>query len=75
MSYKISQCQNPKESHLKIIYGNMLNEFETLRCECGYPFNPVYDSFKDFSKIESLLNEMYFENVDPEDETKIFPKI
>jgi hypothetical protein len=70
MQYKFVSCQNPITPHLKVLYGEFLNKWLSLKCECGYEFDTVADTYEEIYDVESNFN-----NVQSEEDTKILPSI
>lgn len=70
MSYKFLRCRNPNHHHIKIVYGNLLEQYLSLHCECGYKFDLPQDNFKDIIDMCDI-----FEDIKTEEETKVLPLV
>lgn len=68
---KFLKCVNPSVSHIKMVYGDLLNDWVNHKCDCGYNF----EGFVELS-VELLPDNLpAFKDVNPEDDTKILPVI
>lgn len=68
---KFLKCLNPNASHIKMVYGLMLQEWKHYKCECGY-------DYEGFTALEyDILSDDLpaFDDVDPEAETGEHPAI
>jgi hypothetical protein len=77
MKFKFLKCKNPNTNHIKLVYGEMINHFSELCCDCGYHFDEFVEI--PFSNLEAKTETVdvldYFNCVDPKEETKRFPPL
>ena len=69
--FKFLKCTNPNVNHIKMVYGNLLKEWMSHKCECGYDF----EGFIDISSELFSDNHPSFQDVDPAADTKILSAI
>lgn len=66
--FKFIKCTNPNINHVKMIYGYLVETWNSRKCECGYDFEGLTEV-----PLDVIDNDPAFQNVNPEDDTKILP--
>lgn len=63
MIRKFIKCANPNKAHIKYLYGSLEDHWQSFKCECGYEFLEVIDSYAELDDN--------FKDVDAESDTKV----